>query len=257
MILGIIQARMGSTRLPGKVLKKISGKPMMLYLYERFKKAKLVDKVVIATANDEINKPIIEFAKENGIDYYAGDENDLVDRLYQTAIKFGADAIVRITADCPLVDPDEVDRVIKIFLDGNFDQVSNNFSPTLPHGLDVEVIKVSAMKKVWENIKEAFWRELAFAYIYEHPEEFKIKNADYHEDLSHHRWTVDYPEDFEFVSQVFEKLAGDVSMLELLEFVKKNPEIAEINKMHNTGNKAYHDELAKKGVKSKRKRVSH
>jgi spore coat polysaccharide biosynthesis protein SpsF len=181
MILGIIQVRMGSTRLPGKVLKDINGMPMLLRLYERCKMANLVDKFVISTADNEENRIIREFADKHGIEYYAGSENDLLDRIYQTGKKFGARAIVRITGDCPLIEPKEIDRIVKFHLDTNeeHDYVSNNFKPTLPDGLDTEIIKFSTIEQVWKDVQEPFWRELALSYIFENPDKYKIKNLEY------------------------------------------------------------------------------
>lgn len=245
---------MGSTRLPGKVLKDVDGLPMLMRLYQRCKAANLVDKFVISTADNDENQVLKEFAEKNGIEYYAGSEDDLLDRIYQTGKKFGARAIVRITGDCPLIEPKEIDRIVKYYLDNNeeHDYVSNNFKPTLPDGLDTEIIKFSTIEQVWKDVQEKFWRELALSYIFENPDKYKIQNLEHEQDLSYLRWTVDYPEDFMFIEHVFKKLGNDFKMEDVLELIEKNPEIGQINKAHNDRDKAYHDSLKEMGFESKR-----
>jgi len=156
--LGIIQARMDSKRLLGKVLKDIVGKPMLWHIVDRLKWAKLIDKTIIATSNDQSDKPIIAFARENKIDHYAGSTNDLLDRFYQAARKFKPETLVRITADCPLIDPVIVDRVIKYYLDGEqFDYVSNaRPKATYPAGLDVEIYSFEAFERAWREVEDPF-----------------------------------------------------------------------------------------------------
>ena len=190
----MIQARMESTRLCGKVLKEILGKPMLWYLINRLKHAKLLDQIVLATSGKESDEPILKFAKKNDIAYYAGSELDLLDRIYQAAKKFEADAIVRITADCPLIDPEIVDKVIKYYLDkGPFDYVSNaRPKATYPVGLDTEVYSFKALEKAWEEVKDTFRREWLSTNFFECPEKYRLGLLEYEEDLSYMRWTVDY-----------------------------------------------------------------
>lgn len=249
-ILAIVQARMGSSRLPGKVLMDILGKPLLWHLINRLKNARLVDEIVIATSNNQNDDPIVKFAQENGIGYYTGSELDLVDRFYQAANKFGADAIVRITADCPLVDPVLVDRIIKLYLDkeGSLDYVSNVNPRTYPDGLDVEVFSFQALKRVWNEIKDPFKREWITTNFYEHPEEYRIANVENNEDLSLMRWTVDYKDDLDFVREIYQRLYKEDSiflMEDILEFLKKHPELMEINKSH-VGQDTYKEALGRR-----------
>jgi len=245
MILGIIQARMGSTRFPGKVLKEISGRPMLWYLYERMTFSKLIDKVVIATADTESCKPIVQFAEQNSIGYHAGSEQDLVDRLYQTASKFNGDIIVRITGDCPLVDPRVVDRVIKHYMDNRdrYDYVSNIIKPTYPDGLDVGIIPFATLEGMWKGVKDPFWREWVASYIIEHPEIYRIGNVENEKDLSYLRWTVDYEEDFIFVRHIYDKLYREkknFSMEDILALLDREPWIGKLNSKYSR-NKAYYE----------------
>jgi len=225
---------MGSTRLPGKVLREILGKPMLWYLIERLKRASLVDKVVIATSINPKDDVIEKFTIANKIEYYRGSENDLADRLFQTAVKFNADAIVRVTGDCPLVDPVVVDKVVKCYLnmEGHADYVSNALRRTYPHGLDTEVISYKALEKVWQEVQDPFWRGWWTMYIVEHPSLFRLKNVENETDLSGLRWTVDYEEDFIFVSEVFRELYAPnriFHMEDVIELLKRKPHLAEIN----------------------------
>ena len=244
MILGIIQVRFSSKRFPGKALREINGRPLLSYLNERAHFSRYTDKVVISTADNEANLPIIKFARENGIDYFAGSEQDLVDRLYRTALKFGADAIVRLTGDCPLVDPRVIDKILRFYLDNadRYDYVSNTLKPTYPDGLDVEVIPTATLKKMWSEVADPFWREWLNSYIMENPEQYRAANLENDTDLSELRWTVDYEEDFIFVTNVFNRLYGwkkDFSMEDILALLRKEPQLCGINSMH-ARNEAYH-----------------
>jgi spore coat polysaccharide biosynthesis protein SpsF len=246
-IVAIIQARMGSTRLPGKVLKDILGKPMLWHLINRLEHARLVDKIIIATSDNKGDRPIISFAEENEIPCYAGSDVDLLDRLYQAAKKFGADAVVRITGDCPLVDPAVVDKVTKAYLDNedSFDYVSNVHPPTYPDGLDTEIFSFQALKRAWEEVKEPFRREWITTNFFEHPKKYRLGNVEYDEDLSYMRWTVDYEDDFDFVTQIYERLYEEdrvFLMEDVLNLLRQNPKLMDINKGH-IANEAYIEAL--------------
>ncbi|MEW6070046.1 MAG: aminotransferase class III-fold pyridoxal phosphate-dependent enzyme, partial [Candidatus Thermoplasmatota archaeon] len=233
MIVAHVQARIGSTRLPGKVLRDIVGKPMLWHIVNRLKRSKLIDKIVIVTSTNEEDKAILEFGEKEGIETFAGSEEDLVDRHYQAAKKYKADVIVRITGDCPLVDPKVVDKIIKYFLDGKFDYASNIEKCTYPDGLDVQVLSYSALETIWKKCKKPLERELFSAYIKLHPEKFKIGNVEQEQDLSHMRWTVDYEEDLRFVREVYKRLykKGEIFYMEdVLQLLKKEPELMDINK---------------------------
>jgi len=229
---------MGSTRLPGKVMADIVGKPMLWHHVDRLRKAGLVDQVVIATTDQERDRPIRSFAVANGIPYYAGSELDIVDRLYQTAKKFGADVVVRVTADCPLVDPGVIDRMLAYYAANRdkLDYVCNNFPPTYPDGLDAEVISVKALERVWSEVTDPFQREWISSNFQEHPEKYRITNVENDHDLSSLRWTVDYDDDLKFVREVYGRLyhEGETFLMkDVLELLSKEPELAEINTGHH------------------------
>ena len=243
-IIGIIQARMNSERLPGKVMLDIMGKPMIWHMYNRLKNSKLLTNVVISTGEFENNASICEYAQNQNIPYYSGSELDLIDRLYQTAKKFNASAIVRVTADCPLVDPNIVDNLISEFIQNydEFDIITNCKTRTFPHGLDVEIYSTNILKKLWQEIKEPQLREWFSLYIEKNPTEFRILNITNSIDESSLRWTVDYPEDFEFIKQIYENLYNEntvFGMSDVLNLLKIKSDLIQINSkyigFHNVG----------------------
>ena len=232
-ITAIIQARMGSTRLPKKVLSDIVGKPMLWHVIDRVKKSKLIDEIILATTTNKDDIEIVSFAKDNNILFFQGSEENVLDRYYQTAIKHDAKDIVRITADDPLKDPEIIDKVIKTYLENDADYVSNTIEPTFPLGLDVEVFSFSALDKAWKKAVEKFEKEHVTPYIYTNPDKFKLINVKNEgENLYHHRWTVDTKEDLEFTRKIFNKLyeEGKIFLMkDILELVKSNPNIRKIN----------------------------
>lgn len=251
MILGVVQARMISTRLPGKVMKKILDKPMLWYVVERLQYARMIEKVVISTSMNKADKEIILFAKQNNIDYYAGSELDLIDRIYQTGEKFRADIILRVTADCPLVDPKIADKVAKFYLNNRqrYDFVCNNLRPTFPHGLDLEIYPLSLLKRAWEEITAPFEREWFVLYLYFPHGKFRVGNVECEKDLSEYRWTVDYPEDFKLVSDIFEELyqPGKIfPMKDIVALMKQKPGLMELNESYHTSANAMRLEASKK-----------
>ena len=239
-IVCIVQARMESTRLPRKVLKNIVGKPMLWHVIYRLKKSRLIDEIVVATTTRDEDKAIVKLAKDSDVESFAGSDEDVVDRYYHAAITHKADIIVRVTADCPLIDPNVVDRVIEYFLKGDFDYVNNTYvgactdrKLTYPDGLDTEVFSFDALEKAWKEAKMPSEREHVTSYIWKNPDNFKTGCLKYSEDLSHMRWTVDYKEDLEFMRQVFKRLykEGDVFHMEdVLALLKEHPELMDINK---------------------------
>lgn len=235
MIAAIVQARMGSTRLPGKVLKKVVGKPLLEHIVERLKRSKNLKKIIVATTSNSADKPIIEFCKRNNIDYFIGSENDVLDRYYQAAKKFRVSTVVRITADCPLIDPVVVDKILDYFLQnkGKLDFASNTLKRSYPDGLDVEVFSFETLEKAWSEAKNSFDREHVTPFICNNPDKFRVANVKNAQDLSALRWTVDYPEDLEMVRLIFENLyqkKGVFLMDDVLKLLKEKPEIAKINK---------------------------
>lgn len=232
-----IQARYDSSRFPGKVLKKICNKPMLMLMLERLSKCELLDEIVIATTDNKKDDPIVELVKTNGYNVFRGSEFDCLDRHYQAIKKSNAKFICKITSDCPLIDPKVVDKVIRYFLENknNFDYVSNVHPPTYPDGLDVEIFSSTALEKTWNEAKANEEREHTTTYMWKNPSLFRIGSIvmPEHQNLFFkERWTVDYPEDFEFVKAIYENLYDDgriFLMEEILEFLKERKDIKKIN----------------------------
>ncbi len=257
--IAIIQARMSSTRLPGKVLLDIAGEPMLARVIERAKRAKLVDDVVLATTTDPSDDPVAEFCAERGYNFTRGSLNDVLDRYYQAAKEYDADVIVRLTADCPVLDPDIVDETIQVLgirdqelgvtEEMPFDFVANRLPPPMgrsfPIGLDTEVCTFTALEKAWQEATEKHQREHVMPYLYENttlntenrllhagtsPRGFKIALVNHHPDHGSLRWTVDTPEDLEFIQEVFARFDNDdFGWKDILALLEKEPELAKIN----------------------------
>ena len=228
--LGIIQARMGSTRLPGKVLADIAGKPMLWHVVQRTRRAKTLDQVMVATSEDSEDDALAEFCIESAIHCFRGGNEDVLDRYYQAARQCSDATIVRVTADCPLVDSDVIDRVVRTFWDGSYDYVSNIFPRTYPDGLDVEVFSLGALERAWLEAVVPYDREHVTPYMREHPKLFHIGNVRHQENLSNQRWTVDHPQDIQFVRAVYDHLkVADFGLGEVLDLLKKHPGLMQIN----------------------------
>lgn len=234
---------MNSSRLPGKVMLNILGKPILWHIYDRLNKCQLLDSVVISTGDPNKNKQIIDFAENNKIPIFIGSEDDLIDRLYKTAIKFEASAIVRITADCPLVDPSLVDELVREYInnDKNLDIVTNCIERTYPHGLDVEIYSTNILEKMNKDLP-AEMKEWFSLYVQKNPSEFRLLNKKYPHDFSNYRWTVDYEEDYEFVKKIYDKLYVENQiflMKHILSLLQTYPQLLEINSkycgVHNVG----------------------
>ncbi len=232
-IIGIIQARTDSTRLPNKILKDIQGKPLILHVIDRVQYAKLINKVILATTTRSVDTPLAELVQTQGIPVYRGNCDDVLDRYYQVATQYHAEVIVRITGDCPLTDPRVIDTVVQVFLQHNYDYVTNTLQPTYPDGLDVEVFSYKALKKAWSRATLASEREHVTAYIRTHPEQFTLYDVKNSVDLSKLRWTVDQQEDLEFVREIFKWLYAKQKifyMEDIVTLLQKHPELQEINK---------------------------
>lgn len=228
--IALIQARMSSSRLPGKVLQDIVGQPMLLRVIRRAKQASSVDLVAIITSTHEDDDAIEILCKEKGISCFRGSLDDVLDRYYQAAIYFQADIVVRLTADCPLLDPKIIDKVVQTFHQGAFDYVSNTLECTYPDGLDTEIFRFEALEKAWKEARLQSEREHVTPYIFKRPELFQLGSVKQEEDLSALRWTVDTPPDLEFVRTIY-NLFKDVEfgMADILKLVKEHPEVLEIN----------------------------
>lgn len=233
-VIAIVQARMGSTRLPGKVLLDLAGKPMLARGIERIQRAQRIDDIVIATTEKSADDNIISLCREYGWNFFRGSETDLLDRYYQAARKYHAKNIVRITSDCPLIEPTIVDRLIEKFfaLETHMDYMSNIFPlRTYPRGLDAEVMSFSALERCWKEEPNPAYREHVTLYIHHNPGLFKISEMNNDQDLSSMRWTVDTPEDFEFANRVYHHFGERLfSWTDILDLLQKKPELLEINK---------------------------
>lgn len=235
-IISIIQARVGSTRFPRKVLKDVAGKPLLWYVIQRVKQARLVDEVIVATTLKKEDDKVVQLASKYNVESFRGSEEDVLDRYYEAAKIHKAEIVVRITGDCPLIDPDIIDEAIKLFLENEFDYVSTVFSqgkrkPTFPDGLDVEVFSFQALEKAWKEARLRSEREHVTPYIWKRPRIFKLGGLECDRDLSSLRWSVDYPEDLEFVRQVYRRLDGEKSrMNDVLVLLETYPEVININK---------------------------
>lgn len=246
-VVALVQARMGSVRLPGKVMADILGKPLLWHIINRLQFAKRVDEIVIATTTKKQDEPIREMAKQYNIACFSGSQEDLIDRLYQAAKLYRANALMRVTADCPLVDPKIVDMTVS-FYEENKDKYEHVTTgrpyATFPQGLDAEIFSFSLMERLWKEVRDPFFREWFSVLVYENQQEFKsycIKNDI---DLSHIRLTVDYKEDLELVRYVFERLYSESKCFfleDILRLYRQEPE-----RFTNLGyerDEAYREEL--------------
>lgn len=238
MIIAIIQARISSSRLPGKIMKDICNKPILYHVVERVKLSRLIDKVIVATCESSNNDVIRDLCKRENILCFSGNEDDVLDRYYQAAKSFDLsndDIIVRITSDCPMIDPQIIDKVIKAFLNEKADYASNVQRPTFPDGLDCEVFTFTALAESWKNATMKSEREHVTQFMRKYPETFKIISYENDTDLSNYRWTVDQEEDFQLVKEIYEKLYEtnpNFLTADVLDLLDKNPELNAINSMY-------------------------
>jgi len=252
----IIQGRMGSSRLPGKVLLEIAGKPMIQHVIERTRRARSLEAVTIATTTDPSDDPVAAFAVELGIPHTRGSLHDVLDRYYQAAKAHEADVIVRITADCPVIDPAIIDQTVQLMTDDwslktdfSCNRLPPPFTRTFPIGLDVEVCTFAALERTWKESTETFHREHVMPYLYEgtrfernvnvaccvlrgvSQRNFRIAQLQHIPDYGSLRWTVDTPEDLIFIREVFARLKGkpEFTWEDVLKVVENEPELASIN----------------------------
>lgn len=233
-VIAIIPTLFGSRRLPGKALIDIMGKPILQHIIERLKRCQLIDQIVLAIA-DEKDSPILAFAEKHKIEHFVGDRQNILDRFYRTAEKYGADVIVRICHDKAMIDPQIVDKIIRFYLSNEkkLDYVSNTLIPSYPQGQALEVFSLETLRFAWQNAKQPYQKEHVTIYIYEHPEIFRIANVKNDKNLFHMRWTVDEKEDLEFVREIYKRLYKNgkiFSMEDILALLKKEPKLMEINK---------------------------
>jgi spore coat polysaccharide biosynthesis protein SpsF len=249
-VVAIIQGRMSSSRLPGKILADIAGQPMLQRVFIRTSRAATVNETVFATTTDSTDDPVEEYCDFSGIPFTRGSLYDVLDRYYQAAKGVRADFVVRITADCPVIDPTLIDDVVNTLLDGEYDFVCNRLPPpwhrTYPIGLDVEACTFKVLAKAWKEANEPQHREHAMPYFYEgveltrqsrtletgiSPRGFKVALLHHTTDFGDYRWTVDTPEDLEFMRQIYSRFDGrdDFSWKDVLNLVHGEPKLMEIN----------------------------
>lgn len=236
MIVAVIQARMGSKRLPGKVLLDLKGKPDLWHVVNRVSRAKNIDKIVVATTTLQEDLLIEDLCRKEHINVFRGSVDNVLDRFYRTISAFveqgdNIEFIVRITADCPLIDPRIIDAVIDRMKEGNYDYVSNVIPPTYPDGLDVEVFTFRALKEAQEHARLPSEREHVTPYIINN-QSLNKSNISYTSDLSSLRWTLDEPEDYELIRQIFDHLYETnphFTMTDILHLLNSHPELQEIN----------------------------
>ncbi len=258
-ILAIIQARLSSTRLPGKVLLDIGGQPMLARVVERARRATLVDQVVVATTSDYKDDTLADFCVAHKYPCYRGSQFDVLDRFYQTARVYGGEVIVRLTADCPLIDPDVIDETVHAFfwekavssqrsannqtqssgqslpLKNAYDFVANRLPPpwkrTYPIGLDVEVCSFTGLERAWKEADQPHQREHVMPYFYEKPGRFNTYILEHTPDYGAFRWTVDTAEDLALVREIYRRFENqdDFSWREVLALFEREPQLAQIN----------------------------
>lgn len=253
-ILVVIQARTGSSRLPGKVMMPLAGKPLLQRMVERVSAASLPGELIVATTLEPSDNPIRDLCGEIGVNCFSGHATDLLDRHFKAGLEQRADVVVKIPSDCPLIDPAVIDRVIGFWLENrrSYDYVGNLHPATWPDGQDVEVVPMDVLEAAWRNASRNFEREHTTPWIWERPERFRIGNVLCDDGINRsmtHRWTIDYPEDHTFLSRIYEALWSPTGPVfgvgTILDYLDRHPEVAEINAMYAGVNwyRHYLDEL--------------
>ena len=230
-IVAIIQARLGSTRLPGKVLKDIGGRTMLARVVRRVRRAATLDDVIVATTTEPADSAIVEECARLGVHCFRGSELDVLDRYCQAAKQLNADAVVRITSDCPLIDPGVIDSVVAVFRNETPDYASNVVERTYPRGLDTEVVSMDALTRAWQEARQHYERVHVTPYFYRNPELFRMRSVVTDRNHSGFRWTVDTAEDLAFICSIYEALGPDdlFDWKSVLCLLSKEPELATAN----------------------------
>lgn len=239
-IVVVVQARLGSTRLPGKILKKICGKSVLILQLERILAARTPFHLIVATTTESQDDPIVEICEDNDIECFRGHPTDLLDRHYRVALKSGAEAVVKIPSDCPLIDPAVIDKVLNFYLEnqGTLDFVSNLHPATFPDGNDVEIMPFEILEIAQTEAKKDFEREHTTPFIWDNPKRFRIGNVVMDNGLNlsmTHRFTIDYLEDYEFIKAVYEALYEKnryFSLYDILDLLERRPDIKKINEKY-------------------------
>jgi spore coat polysaccharide biosynthesis protein SpsF len=230
-IVAIIQARTRSTRLPGKVLMDLAGHTVLARVVRRLTRAKLVEQIVVATTDHSGDNAIIRECQHLGVSWFRGSGCDVLDRYYCAARAYAAGAVVRVTSDCPLIDPELLDETVQTFLAQEADYASNVFPRTYPRGLDVEVFTMPALERAWREARELHQREHVTPYLYEHPELFCLIASVGRSDFSHHRWTLDTVEDLQFLRAIYSGFDNrdTFGWREVIALLEREPELADLN----------------------------
>jgi len=231
----IIQARFAASRLPGKVLAELGGRTVLGWTVERARQAQLPGQVIVATSTDATDEPIAEFCEEAGYPYFRGSMHDVLDRYYQAARQLGAQQIVRLTADCPIIDPALIDQTIAAFARAKppLDFAANRLPDqrTTPIGMDTEICTFAALETAWKETTAPHHREHVMPVFYEQPERFNILHVLHEPDYGHHRWTVDTPADLELLRRIVAHFAPrqDFTLAEVIELFEQHPDLYAIN----------------------------
>jgi spore coat polysaccharide biosynthesis protein SpsF len=229
-VVAIIQARMGSTRLPGKVLKDLEGETVLARVVNRLGRARLITELLVATTDIAADDAIVEECRKLSVSVSRGAQDDVLDRYYRAAQLAQADVVVRITSDCPLIDAEVTDKTIAAFLEASPDYASNALVRTYPRGLDTEVVSSAALGRAWQEARKSYEREHVTPYIYEHPAEFNLLSVTNAVDHSGYRWTVDTPEDLEFVRALYARLGDRSRWRDVIGLLEREPALMELNR---------------------------
>ena len=231
MIGCIVQARMGSSRLPGKVMLKLDENPVLYYVLKQLQSSKLIEKIVVATTTLDEDDMIEDYVKNMGIDVFRGSSNDVLDRYYQCATKFSFSTIIRITSDNPLIDPTIVDNLIQKFISNSYDCLTNAYVRTFPYGTEVEIFSFESLNNAWKNATKPSEREHVTPYLYNNSGNFKNFNVEHPKNISNLRWTIDRKNDLTLVKSIISKIKKrPILMNDILDLFSKEPELFEINK---------------------------
>ena len=249
-ILTVVQARMGSSRLPGKVLLPLVGRPLLVRMVERVQRAQLAGTVAVATTTDAADDAVAECCAAHGLECFRGDALDLLDRHYQAARHYDADVVLKTPSDCPLIDPEIIDEVVGYYLHyvDRYDFVSNLHPATFPDGNDVEVMPFGALETAWREARRPLEREHTTPFLWENPDRFRLGNVAWSTGQDHsmsHRWTIDYPEDYDFIKAVYEALHPRnpaFGLDDILTLLAERPDIAGLN-AHLAGVNWYRNHL--------------
>ena len=235
MITCIIQARMGSTRLPGKTMEKITKDERVIdFVVEQLKFSKIIEKIIVAIPDSIEDDVTYNHLLSKKIQTYRGSSRNVLDRYYQCAKNISSSVIVRVTADCPLIDPEIVDKVITKFIKNKFDYVSNTHPRTFPYGTETEVFSFNALEKAWNETRNDFDREHVTPYFYKNPNKFSIGNVIQEKNQSNYRWTIDYNEDLELVKYIANNIIKKpILTSDIINLIIKNPNLLKINESHN------------------------